>query len=333
MPSVSIILPTYNRARFLPEAFASIESQTFRDWELIVVDDGSSDDTRAVIEEWRPKLHGSIRYIWQQNAGPAGARNAGLDHVHGDFVACFDSDDLWLPHHLERCIDAFLSAPDVDWIYAACRAVDQTGAVVHPTTFETASGPRPFRRLRTRDIRDLHIIDDPDTVACQLTGGLYAGLQNSVIRARVFARRRFWPEYRVGEDVLFLIGALLEGISIGYLTDIHVIYRIHDDNSSGSRASSNRERLARIRAESIAGLERLDRDLPLTAHQRAALRQTLGRHYFWDLGYVCYWQGGERTKAFEAFKRGLKLNPTDARMWKTYAVSLLRSWWRPQSAH
>lgn len=332
MSGVSIILPTYNRARFLPEAFDSILRQSFADWELIVVDDGSTDETEALVAEWLPRLGGRARYVKQQNRGAYGARNTGLDHVSRDYVAFFDSDDLWLPHHLAHCVTALESAPDVDWVYGACRCVDPKGAVVQPTTFELPTGPRPFRRLHVAVKGPLHVIDDRDVVACQLTHGLFAGLQNSVIRRRVFEGQRFYEDSRVVDDVMFLVRALVRGARIGYLNDVHVIYRIHDDNSSGSSTAINRSSLARIRTESIVGLERLDRDLPLTADQRAALRRTLGRHYFWDLGYVCYWQGGERKKAFEAFKRGLQLSPTDIQMWKTYALSLLRSWMRPQSA-
>ena len=332
MSGVSIILPTYNRARFLPDAFDSIRNQTFADWELIVVDDGSTDATEALVAEWMPRLGNRARYVKQQNRGAYGARNTGLDHVTREYIAFFDSDDLWLPHHLSNCVAALDGVRDVDWVYAACQCVDPNGAVVQPTTFELPTGPRPFRQLKVRTVGNLNVVDDSEVVACQLTHGLYAGLQNSVIRRGVFEGHRFYEDSRVVDDVMFLVRALVRGVRIGYLNDVHVIYRIHDDNSSGSSTASNRSSLARIRNESIVGLERLDRDLPLTASQRAALRRTLGRHYFWDLGYVCYWQGGERTKAFEAFKRGLKLNPTDARMWKTYAVSVLRSWLSPQSA-
>ena len=328
MPVVTIILPTFNRARFLPEAFASIDAQTFRDWELIVVDDGSTDDTEAVVRAWSDRIDRHLHYVKQENRGAYGARNTGLDHATGEYVAFFDSDDLWLPHHLARCVEALTRSAEVDWIYAACRCVDVSGAVVQSTTFETPAGPRPFLTLETRAAGDLRIIDDSEIVVCQLSHGLYAGLQNSVIRRHVFDGYRFWEDSRVVDDVMFLVRALVRGVRLGYLTDVHVIYRIHEGNSSGSSTDSNRESLARIRRESIVGLERLDRELVLTPDQRRALRRTLSRHYFWDLGYVCYWESGDASRAFQAFKRGLRLNPTDHRMWKTFAACLVRSTYR-----
>src|SRR5438105_13937181 len=93
-PAVSIILPTYNRAKFLPQALASIRAQQFTDWELIVVDDGSTDDTAAVVRGLATDITQPVRYVRQENQGPYAARNTGLDHAAGELVAFFDSDDL-----------------------------------------------------------------------------------------------------------------------------------------------------------------------------------------------------------------------------------------------
>ena len=336
MPRVSIILPTFNRARFLPEAFASIRQQRFLDWELIVVDDGSTDDTDAVVRQSLQGVPQPVKYVKQENQGAYGARNTGVDHASGEFLAFFDSDDLWLPQHLERCVAALDAVPDVDWVYAACRCVDAAGAVVAPTTFEIDGVPRPFLSLHTRTAGDLRVIDDPAIVECQLTHGLYTGLQNAVIRRDVFRTERFWPEYRVVEDVLFLVRALLRGLRVGYLNDIHVIYRIHEGNSSGSAAGASRAALYRIRRESVVGLERIRGEMTLTASQRRALQHALANYYFWDIGYVCYLQEGDTAGAATAFRKGLRLKPLDLRMWKTYLASIPRSLLRrlaPGSSH
>jgi glycosyltransferase involved in cell wall biosynthesis len=328
MPRVSIILPTFNRARFLPEAFASIRQQRFLDWELIVVDDGSTDDTDAVVRELLQGLSQPVKFVKQENQGAYGARNTGVNHASGEFFAFFDSDDLWLPHHLDRSVAALDAAPDIDWVYAACRCVDAAGAVVAPTTFETDGVPRPFLSLHTRTLGDLRVIDDAGIVECQLTHGLYSGLQNAVIRREVFRTERFWPEYRVVEDVLFLVRALVKGLRVGYLKDIHVIYRIHEGNSSGSAAGASRGALYRVRRESVVGLERIRDEMVLTASQRRALQHALAAYYFWDIGYVCYLQEGDTAGAAAAFRKGLRLKPLDRRMWKTYLASIPRAWFR-----
>ena len=102
--TVSVILPTYNRAQFLPAAFASIANQTFTDWELVIVDDGSTDNTPDVVRAFETSK--PVRCVRQDNRGAYAARNRGLDEASGTYVAFFDSDDLWLPHHLQRCVQA-----------------------------------------------------------------------------------------------------------------------------------------------------------------------------------------------------------------------------------
>jgi len=105
MPKVSIILPTFNRADTLPRALRSVQAQTWQDWELIVVDDGSTDGTAELLSGFDPRLV----LIQQANQGVTRARNTALQHCRGEFIAFLDSDDEWLPFHLELCL-AFLSA-------------------------------------------------------------------------------------------------------------------------------------------------------------------------------------------------------------------------------
>jgi glycosyltransferase involved in cell wall biosynthesis len=105
MPMVSVIMPTFNRADTIQRSIRSVQAQTFTDWELIVVDDGSTDNTVALIEGCDPRL----KILRQENQGAVGARNAGLRASAGSYIAFLDSDDEWLPHHLELCA-SFLSA-------------------------------------------------------------------------------------------------------------------------------------------------------------------------------------------------------------------------------
>ena len=103
MPKVSVILPTFNRADTIMRAVKSVQAQSFQDWELIVVDDGSTDNTAALLAG----IDGRIRLIRQENRGFTEARNAGIRAGSGDYFAFIDSDDEFMPHHLELCV-AFL---------------------------------------------------------------------------------------------------------------------------------------------------------------------------------------------------------------------------------
>lgn len=97
MPRFSVIIPTYNRLELLREALASVWAQTFTDYEVIVVEDGSSDGTW----EYLQSLGSRVRAFRQQNAGPGAARNLGAKHATGEYLAFLDSDDLWLPWSLK----------------------------------------------------------------------------------------------------------------------------------------------------------------------------------------------------------------------------------------
>ena len=317
-PAVSIILPTYNRASFLPEALASIRAQSFRDWELVVVDDGSTDQTRALVESWRREVTQPVSYVWQENRGAYAARNAGLDRAGAPLVAFFDSDDLWRPSYLEACVEGLRDQPDVDWVFTACEMVNAQGKIICRSTFLEGERPRPFLSLRATHHGDLRVITDERAIECHVTQGIFCGLQNSVIRARVFDAERFWPDYRVVEDAQFLLRALVRGVRLAYLTQAHVVYRIHDANSSASAAGANRRQLRSICEEKVRGLERLRRELTLTRKQRRAMNAGLAHVYFWQLGYACCWEMGDSAGALSSMQSALRLTPFRFWMWKTY---------------
>ena len=95
-PKVSVVIATYNRANYIQETVESIFRQSFRDYELIVVDDGSTDDTGKILEPY----HARLQYIYQANSGPSRARNVGVRHARAPWIAFQDSDDLSEPDHL-----------------------------------------------------------------------------------------------------------------------------------------------------------------------------------------------------------------------------------------
>ncbi|MBI3249848.1 MAG: glycosyltransferase family 2 protein [Deltaproteobacteria bacterium] len=107
MPEVSVIVPTYNRREFVHEAMASVYAQTFLDFELLVVDDGSTDGTAEVMLEFP-----DARYLWQENLGVSAARNAGAAASRGHLLAFLDSDDLWQPRKLATQVDFFHTHPE-----------------------------------------------------------------------------------------------------------------------------------------------------------------------------------------------------------------------------
>jgi glycosyltransferase involved in cell wall biosynthesis len=124
-PLVSVVIPTHNHAHFVGEAIQSVLGQTYRDFEVIVVDDGSTDNTQQVVAEFGDQ----VRYIYQDNQGLSVARNSGIRAAKGELIGLLDADDLYEPDYMSTLV-LFLSAHSkADAIYCACQFVDETN---HP---------------------------------------------------------------------------------------------------------------------------------------------------------------------------------------------------------
>ena len=111
MPRVSVVIPTYNRREYVQEAIDSVLAQSYTDYELIVVDDGSNDSTGEALHS---RYGDRLAYEWRPNAGVSAARNRGLELARGEFIAFLDSDDVWLPQKLQQQV-AFLDESPGHW--------------------------------------------------------------------------------------------------------------------------------------------------------------------------------------------------------------------------
>ena len=118
MPRVSVVMPVYNRERFLGEAIASILGQTYADLELIVVDDGSSDRSPDIISEYAARDARVVPVYLQQNVGRGAARNRGIERASGEYIAGMDSDDISLPDRLQRQVDFLDAQPEIGLVSA-----------------------------------------------------------------------------------------------------------------------------------------------------------------------------------------------------------------------
>lgn len=139
---VSVVVPTYNRGCLVIGALESIFQQTYRPIEIAVVDDGSTDNTADVVREWRVSHESeddfAVRFIRQNNKGANAARNCGIRHAAGEFVAFLDSDDRWLPAKIEKQMKIFHSNPETGAVYCGLLYFDLTTGQVEPDS------PRPY---------------------------------------------------------------------------------------------------------------------------------------------------------------------------------------------
>lgn len=116
MPTVSVICPAYNAAAFIEPTLQSVFGQTYQDFDFIVVDDGSTDNTRQILEKYADK----IRYVYKENGGQSSARNVGIKLAQGKYIALIDHDDLWLENKLELQVREIETSRDIDMVTCGC---------------------------------------------------------------------------------------------------------------------------------------------------------------------------------------------------------------------
>ncbi len=212
LPGVSVVIPTYNSARFLADAVTSVLEQGYPRLEILIVDDGSTDDTRQLAVSMGP----AVRYLYQDNQGPPAARNLGLRSITGDLVALLDADDLWTPGKLALQVPPLMSNPDLGMVLGLTqyfRTNEQTGE---------EERLRPF-------------------FVVQLGCGLF--------RSEVFRTVGGFDEtLRYGDDVDWFMRTREQGIGAVLLDRATVRYRRHSDNmtiADGHQGPTQAETLKR----------------------------------------------------------------------------------------
>lgn len=218
-PLVSVIIPVYNAERYLAEAVDSVLNQTYHPLEIIVVDDGSTDESANAA-----KRHPEVRYFYQANQGVSVARNTGLKAAHGEFIAFLDSDDLWVPDKLSVQITFLLEHPHIDYAIAHQRIVLETDTQIPPI----------FKK-------ELLETDHPGYVPSTL-----------VARKTVFDQiGGFNPEIvNHGEDIEWFTRVKDAGFSMGIIEKCLLIRRMHNSNLS-LQSAPNYPRLLRTLKKSI----------------------------------------------------------------------------------
>jgi glycosyltransferase involved in cell wall biosynthesis len=137
MPQVSVVIPTYNGAKYIRESVESVLRQEYRDREIIVVDDGSTDGTRQLLEPYMRER--AIRYLFQENGGPARARNTGIRAAQGRYLAFLDADDVWLPEKLALQMELLKRRPECLAVHTDLEVRDAGGGVLKNALYANAA--------------------------------------------------------------------------------------------------------------------------------------------------------------------------------------------------
>jgi glycosyltransferase involved in cell wall biosynthesis len=282
-PLVSVIIPAFNAASFIGAALQSVFTQTFTDYEVILVNDGSADTEQleTVIQPYAAR----ITYFQQENRGPSSARNLGIRQACGEWLAFLDSDDAWLPQYLAEQFMFLRNDPALDMVY--CDATLEGEAKVAGKTFMQiypSAGPVTFES----------ILAEKTQVLTSAT---------VVRRARVVAAGLFDEQMRYAEDHDLWLRISHAGGRIAYQCAVLLRRRVR----SGSQGSS----LANLLNGEIQSLTKLNRDLDLTPAQRGLVATRLRRIQAEDATVVgkAFLLAGNAEKARESLRRAQALAP------------------------
>lgn len=275
-PTVTVVTPVYNGADHLLATIHSVQRQTLEDLELVVVDDGSVDDSAAIVRG-AAELDARITLVQQRNAGLSAARNAGARHAHPDaeFLVFLDDDDLLRPRALELLVAALRAAPHATAAHGTVAAVDADGAAVPLVRGEAAERRTivgPHRWWTSRDATQTLTAGEASPFeAFGYVLFVYTVGQVLLRRSRFAAVGGFDPILRVAQDYDMWLRISARG-AIEFVPDVVLDYRQTATSLSSDQATTRREDLY-VRFKAIT-----DRQLPSTTR---AMARHLHRHHEW----------------------------------------------------
>lgn len=217
-PKISVIIPNYNYSGYLKEAIDSVLAQTYENIEIIIVDDGSTDNSREVIESYGDK----VIAVFQQNQGVAAARNNGFAHSSGEYVAFLDADDVWIPEKIAWQVEKFAQDPSLGQVHVAINEIDADGNFIRS---RAANGEG--------DISIDFLLSEQEV--------FYGGGSGGMILSRAFKEAGGFDEKLTTSadwDLYFRVANLYP---VGQISKPLLKYRIHGKNMHGNVPRKERE--------------------------------------------------------------------------------------------
>jgi glycosyltransferase involved in cell wall biosynthesis len=284
---VSVIIPTYNYAQFLGETIQSVLDQSYTNFELIVVDDGSTDNTREVVGSLKDSR---IRYIYQKNSGASSARNTGIKASAAEYVTFLDSDDIWLPENLELKVKLLDSRPDISLVCSNALVFNNgTGAIIGRLWHDQNGAHANFDAVK--------VAREP--LKEFLYHGFFVIIEATMIRREVFSKIGCFDESLPTYEDWDLIIRILQHFSIEIIDMPLLKIRRHFTNLSGNPENVYQGAVTAINKAICSG--------SFSGVELKLLKQRLARAYF-RYGR-CALLDNNKSKAKEALITSIKHNP------------------------
>lgn len=212
-PKISVIIPTYNYGEYVSEALDSVLAQTYKDYEIIVIDDGSTDNTKDIVGKYIENSIGNIKYIYQENKGVSNARNTGIKNARGEYIAFLDADDIWFPDKLELQMDLFEKNPELGLVFCNTFSFNEHSSS-KKTGFQLNPAGEPAKILQSLVIRNR------------------ISTNTVIVKKRYFDKTGLFDEdLRFGEDYDMWL-RIAKYYKVDYLNTVLTKYRLHVNNLS-----------------------------------------------------------------------------------------------------
>lgn len=315
-PTVSVVIPTFNSAATVVRALESVIAQSTDDWELIIVDDGSSDATTRVLAPRVANLGDRGRLIRQRHGGSSVARNTGIDACRGRFIAFLDADDEFMPHKLRQQLRLFELRSDLGLVYSDFAYID-LGGRRHASVLGDIN--RSMRPMRTDEVGTRMYVCGPELLDRMIGRYIVSPITALVRRDVLGSHVRFPPGQQYSEEWIFFL-EVVSRCRAGYVAEALSLH--HHTRGSLSRTSSVRNNVHQARV-----LERILTRFPhASGEARAEARGQLAQ-CFRQLGVDCYKQRRHRDAA-SYFRKALS-NQFDLRGLVYFAQALGGDWAHP----
>jgi len=298
LPKVSVVIPSYQAGRFIREAVDSVLHQSYKDYEIIIVDDGSTDNTKEVLASYGDR----IKVLNQNNMGVSAARNKGIMSSRGEYIAFLDADDLWLPDKLERQVTLLEEHPEIGLVFSDMWVVGETDVPARDRPFLGKSAFQIGKPSKGKVFKHLFLND-------------FIPMPTAMVRRRCFEKvGLFDSAYDSCEDYDLWL-RLSQHFSIDYVDKPLAIYRmhggslIHDLEKHFGCLISLRKRALR---ENPSLLREFDPD-------------TMDRVYYRFHVYLGMIQmsKGDQKGARENYHEYIRLNPHDPRIYSLLLATFL----------
>jgi glycosyltransferase involved in cell wall biosynthesis len=323
-PRITCVVPTYNRARTLATAINSVERQTVQDWELVVVDDRSNDNTAALVQSYVER-DCRIRYTRNANRqGPAGARNFGAGQARGDWIAFLDSDDEWKPDFLQQMITTMEENPIIDLLMGDVEQVGGDQVLVHSYVHEQG------RILVEQSVpigNHLRLLTEEGLLLSVINNLYPFFIQASLSRKARIMEQPFKEELLGVEDIYYFLEAVSKRWTIGYLDKVVLRYHIHENNISNVNNQQGLNAVKNIdRGRELVKLWTMaSQEIRCSRSEKDAMRRRLAGIFGWSLAYHGYCRSGNYWQGFRCSLNAIRLHPFHRSYWKLAGMSAARA--------